>query len=661
MSVVVDHYAVMGLRTDASSKDIKLAYRDLCKKWHPDKNIGQVEVATKKFQLIAEAYSTLNNSSTRREHDEDLRAAGLWSAAKRRDRAGGSSGRSSASAPPAAAAFDARAQARAAGYAYRAGGGGGSSRPSSARKGSPHGNSRRPGSAQRPCYQWAARGTCKYGANCRYAHDDDYGSSGGMGSSQRQHKGVCPTWKLYGECTAFASGKCTYAQHPIPNVSAKATRARSSSSSTTSSSSSGGSSRLPTKAERTEKERAEREREKKREKERRKAERRKQKEEIHAKAAEAKAKLKRERERRKREKQQQAKKPIPVPPMDTWKGLGVGKIKGILSSHRVAHEDCVEKAELYERLRDLQERLQPGSTAAFEAAQKKPERKSPQEHVPWEPDPDDSVFSFEGFSTEDLFEEHATGAPSTSNDPPQANPFQAREAPLDFKFENTASSRAGAGDSGLGGFDPFASAQQGANIFQNPASAQKQKPAPRADTARSRKTATRQAMEERRRRQQQEEEAQWRASLSFAAAEAAASTSATAASTKPNANAPRKQRSTSRVFSSMPSAADLGVDPASHAGPAFSEGTASRTAAEGTKRSARRQRARGKPAPAPTGSGPTGSSSAAGPRCAPSASAEAVMCACVCSRLTQIPCLTSSKLCRRRSTWCSPRKRKSGR
>ena len=266
-----------------------------------------------------------------------------------------------------------------------------------------------------------------------------------------------------------------------------------------------------------------------------------------------------------------------------------------------------------------------------------------------------------GFSTEDLFEEHATGAPSTSNDPPQANPFQAREAPLDFKFENTASSRAGAGDSGLGGFDPFASAQQGANIFQNPASAQKQKPAPRADTARSRKTATRQAMEERRRRQQQEEEAQWRASLSFAAAEAAASTSATAASTKPNANAPRKQRSTSRVFSSMPSAADLGVDPASHAGPAFSEGTASRTAAEGTKRSARRQRARGKPAPAPTGSGPTGSSSAAGPRCAPSASAEAVMCACVCSRLTQIPCLTSSKLCRRRSTWCSPRKRKSGR
>ena len=48
---MANHYEVLGVGTAATSIEIKKAYRELCKKWHPDKNISQVELATKKFQV----------------------------------------------------------------------------------------------------------------------------------------------------------------------------------------------------------------------------------------------------------------------------------------------------------------------------------------------------------------------------------------------------------------------------------------------------------------------------------------------------------------------------------------------------------------------------------------------------------------------------------
>jgi DnaJ family protein A protein 3 len=45
----------LGIKRDANAKDIKKAYYELAKKYHPDKNSSDKTLA-KKFQEISEAY-----------------------------------------------------------------------------------------------------------------------------------------------------------------------------------------------------------------------------------------------------------------------------------------------------------------------------------------------------------------------------------------------------------------------------------------------------------------------------------------------------------------------------------------------------------------------------------------------------------------------------
>ncbi|MEM8641745.1 MAG: DnaJ domain-containing protein [Cyanobacteria bacterium P01_G01_bin.54] len=57
-----DCYVVLGLTAGASLAEIKTAYRQLAKQWHPDRfmqNPAQLQQATLKFQQINEAYETL--------------------------------------------------------------------------------------------------------------------------------------------------------------------------------------------------------------------------------------------------------------------------------------------------------------------------------------------------------------------------------------------------------------------------------------------------------------------------------------------------------------------------------------------------------------------------------------------------------------------------
>ncbi|KAL3213214.1 hypothetical protein MRX96_035559 [Rhipicephalus microplus] len=59
-----DYYDVLGVPRNASQKDIKKAYYQLAKKYHPDTNKGDPE-AQKKFQEVSEAYEVLSDEGKR--------------------------------------------------------------------------------------------------------------------------------------------------------------------------------------------------------------------------------------------------------------------------------------------------------------------------------------------------------------------------------------------------------------------------------------------------------------------------------------------------------------------------------------------------------------------------------------------------------------------
>jgi DnaJ-related protein SCJ1 len=63
-----DLYKTFELERNASQNDIKKKYRELTKKYHPDKNQGSPE-ASSKFAEVAEAYEILSDPKKRRQYD----------------------------------------------------------------------------------------------------------------------------------------------------------------------------------------------------------------------------------------------------------------------------------------------------------------------------------------------------------------------------------------------------------------------------------------------------------------------------------------------------------------------------------------------------------------------------------------------------------------
>ena len=71
MAIFKDYYKILGLNSNkATLKEIKIAYREQAKKYHPDMNQGIDEVqAEARFKDINEAYKTLTNEKLRRKYD----------------------------------------------------------------------------------------------------------------------------------------------------------------------------------------------------------------------------------------------------------------------------------------------------------------------------------------------------------------------------------------------------------------------------------------------------------------------------------------------------------------------------------------------------------------------------------------------------------------
>jgi DnaJ-domain-containing protein 1 len=63
------YYAILGLYPSASVIEVRRAYRELSKRYHPDTTELPADVATAKFQRLNEAYATLGNPDRRSLYD----------------------------------------------------------------------------------------------------------------------------------------------------------------------------------------------------------------------------------------------------------------------------------------------------------------------------------------------------------------------------------------------------------------------------------------------------------------------------------------------------------------------------------------------------------------------------------------------------------------
>ena len=66
-------YDVLGIKSTATQREIRAAYRAAALQWHPDKNVGNEKEAERRFIEISEAFTVLRDESARKQYDRSGR------------------------------------------------------------------------------------------------------------------------------------------------------------------------------------------------------------------------------------------------------------------------------------------------------------------------------------------------------------------------------------------------------------------------------------------------------------------------------------------------------------------------------------------------------------------------------------------------------------
>lgn len=77
----MDYYEILNIKKNASCSEIKKAYRDLARQYHPDKNLDKnsdVEEYNQKFINIHTAYTILTNEKSRKEYDSKFNETNIF-------------------------------------------------------------------------------------------------------------------------------------------------------------------------------------------------------------------------------------------------------------------------------------------------------------------------------------------------------------------------------------------------------------------------------------------------------------------------------------------------------------------------------------------------------------------------------------------------------
>ena len=69
------YYDILGIPSKASDNDVKRAYLDLAKKYHPDRHPNNRKIASHRFQAIVEAYEAIKTREKRAMYNRKLRIA----------------------------------------------------------------------------------------------------------------------------------------------------------------------------------------------------------------------------------------------------------------------------------------------------------------------------------------------------------------------------------------------------------------------------------------------------------------------------------------------------------------------------------------------------------------------------------------------------------